>query len=208
MVPLARSITKTLTSKKQKPDTRESIGLGNQSDSRLASRCESVRSGEFGFDITEATDDFENLAPCRKHATTLAFVIVHRLHELDLVARVIAFAGRRVDQTAAFNLGAARGRSTFFTDVLGLTLDDATIRLISPIASDSLVLNAPFDLFDPVCAVDHINHLLSHKSWGSDPSPGLGESFHVRKSIAATLLTERIVKITKQCSLKETLPMA
>ena len=52
--------------------------------------------------VTERSDDFEDLAEGWKFATIGLFVAFQRLHELDLIRRIIPLAGRRIN---LFTLG-------------------------------------------------------------------------------------------------------
>src|SRR5713101_2601520 len=64
--------------------------------------------------IAQGKEDFEHFAPGWKGPAIGAFVLVHRLHEGDLIVVVIAFASSRIDLTTAFALMAAFRAGTAF----------------------------------------------------------------------------------------------
>jgi hypothetical protein len=66
--------------------------------------------------ITKVLQDLQDFTPGRKLAAAAALVEIHRLHELDLLVRVVTFAGRRVNLAAAFDL-ASIARAVFGTGV-------------------------------------------------------------------------------------------
>ena len=141
--------------------------------SGLLEKSRSVDRCNLRFVVAEAADDFEDFAPRREHPATLAFVVVHRPHELDLFTRVVAFAGRRVDQAAAFHL-AARSCSPFFALVIDFAPGDSPFGLAASVAADALILESSFHRFDRVRAAGHAFHLLSQKRGSCDPSRRLG----------------------------------
>src|SRR5262249_38381863 len=50
--------------------------------------------------ITQGTQHFQNLAPGRERPAVVALVLIHRLHEGDLLVGVVAFTGGGVDLPA------------------------------------------------------------------------------------------------------------
>ena len=54
--------------------------------------------------ISQRAHHLQHFAPGRERPAVFALVLVHRLHELDLVVGVIALAGRRIDLATAFPL--------------------------------------------------------------------------------------------------------
>src|SRR5215471_6009999 len=84
--------------------------------------------------ISEGPQHFEYLAPGWEGPAVLAFVLVHRLHELNLIGAVIALAGGRIDLPPPFALlgpsifaaAALDGhRDTAFTSIVPAPVCDA-----------------------------------------------------------------------------------
>lgn len=60
--------------------------------------------------IAQIAENLEDLTAGRKHSSTLSLVGVQRLHELDLIRRVLALARGRVNLTSAAPSFTAVGR--------------------------------------------------------------------------------------------------
>src|SRR5579859_1813905 len=74
-------------------------------------------SGLLHFAVPERLKDFEDFAPSRKGTAIVALVLIHGLHEGNLIIRVFTLAGGRVDLAAAFAVFPRFG-GIFLADVL------------------------------------------------------------------------------------------
>src|SRR5262249_27353002 len=104
---------------KEKPEAR--LGLWESSDRLRFARHRRHRVAQARHDrrlrhaaIAQRPKHFQHLAPGRERPAIVALVLVHRLHEIDLFAAVVALAGRRVDLTAPLSLRPAVFAATAF----------------------------------------------------------------------------------------------
>src|SRR5262245_55530245 len=78
---------------------------GSRSGSRPGCDGQSRQGGGLlGAAIAQGAQHFQHLAPGRERTPIGTLVQIHRLHELDLLLRVLLLAGSRIDLAAAFAL--------------------------------------------------------------------------------------------------------
>jgi hypothetical protein len=88
--------------------------------------------------IAKAVDDFEDFAPSRKLPTAHSFVVVHGFHEIDFIARVVAFARRGIDLPTPFHFVSAFSTTAFFARMrcgvrVSASIDALTSVVVAPI---------------------------------------------------------------------------